>query len=368
MNESSHSRAVMNSHATLFKSRNTIKLFGIVAGILIAAVFFNYQPIAADTIPSGGISVSPYLEQISVNPSQTADTYTIELTNHYSSSVLIRLSTQDFKNLNESGQVEFLTSTQDRNNPYSIDRNLQFPYSEIAIGPNQSRVIPVTIANIQQLATGGHYGAIIFKITGVSSPGNNVVINQAVASLLFLSTIGQGTQSLSMTTPLVSSLMTSFPSSINAVFSNGGNTQTVPHGVIQITNSALRNVSQGQINSSSSLILPKTRRLFPIPLENTGQRLWPGYYHLNVYYRYAGQTQYSVYREKFFYISKYLLLCIFCLAIFIVLVVKYRYYLIPQKEKTKQKKIVEIIDTPKRKKISVTHDSSEETIIKIRPK
>jgi hypothetical protein len=333
----------------------------------VSILFSFCQTTAADNPTTDGLSISPYLEQIALNPNENSETYSIELTNHYSTTVLVHISAQDFTNLNESGQVQFLSPTQDSNNPYSIDHNLQFAYPEIAIGPNQSREIPVTIVNAQSLATGGHYGAVIVKVVGSASNGNNVVINQAIASLLFLNTVGQGTQSLSLTTPILNKFYMTFPGTIDTVFTNTGNTQTTPRGVIQITRGSNKIVSQALINANSSLVLPDSKRLFPITLQQTTKLLLPGKYTFKVYYRYAGQSAYTVYQQKFYYIGIPFIILAFCIAILLVLMLKYRHYIIPKRKKEKKNKTVKKIDTPKRKKISV-QDDSEETIIKIRPK
>jgi hypothetical protein len=335
---------------------------------ILSALLSTCQSVNADNPTTEGLSVSPYLEQIALNPNQNSDNYSILLTNHYPTTVLVHVSAQDFTNLNESGEVQFLSPLQDVHNPYSIDHSLQFAYSEVAIGPDQSREIPVTITNARSLATGGHYGAVIFKVIGSSSKGNNVVINQAIASLLFLDTVGQGTQSLSLTTPILNKLYLTFPRSINSVFSNSGNTQTTPRGVIQITNRSNRIVAQALINASSSLVLPDSKRLFPISLQQTTNLLLPGKYTFKIYYRYAGQSVYRVYQQQFYYFGIPFIILAICIAILLVLMVKYRYNILLKRKKVKSKKTVDKIDTPKRTKISIRYDDSEETIIKTHQK
>jgi hypothetical protein len=164
--------------------------------------------------------------------------------------------------------------------------------------------VPITVLNANQLAAGGHYAAIVYKVNGQTTKGsNNVSINQAVSSLVFLSTYGTGTQTTTLQSVISGSLLTNFPSSISLVIQNSGNTQTTPRGNIQIINSKGVVVSQDQINTISSLILPGSNRLFNFPVERTKTHIWPGYYTLKIYYRYDGQVGYNVYQKKFLYVG-----------------------------------------------------------------
>lgn len=253
-----------------------------------------------------GITVSPAIEQISLSQNQSSATYATQITNNTTAQVVISISAEDFTALNQTGSISFYNSNQlSSNNPHGLLNYLSIAYPEVALQPGQSQTVPVTILNANKLAAGGHYAALLFKVSHLASAkGNRITINQVVSSLVFLSTYGQGTQSVTLTTPVTGSLLTTLPQVINAVFVNTGNTQTAPRGYLQILDSSSRIVSQGQINTDSSLILPQSKRLFGLNLIQTKRHLWPGVYLLKIYYRHDGQTTYSVYEQKFLFVNQ----------------------------------------------------------------
>jgi hypothetical protein len=252
-----------------------------------------------------GITVSPAIEQLTLEPNQNSTTFQTQVTNNTASPVVLQVSAEDFTALNQNGGLSFFNGGAiDTNNPHGLLDFLSIGLSEIALGPRQSQTVPITILNANQLAVGGHYAALMFKVEGTSNgKGNKIIINQAVSSLIFLSTYGQGSQTTVLTTPITGRLLTSFPQTINMVFSNTGNTQTTPRGYVQILDSSSHVVSQGQLNINSNLILPTSSRLFALNLTQLKKHLWPGIYRLKVYYQHDGQATYSVYQQKFLYVN-----------------------------------------------------------------
>lgn len=302
----------------------------------ILCILIPSASVAADTpgssvIQNSGITVAPYIQQITLNPSAQSATYNINITNHYSVSVLIHLSVVDFTNLNESGHLRFLTPRQDIVNPYSLKNNIRFQYPEIILGAGMSQVLPVTIYNAGQLAAGGHFAAIQLQIENTSqNSDNNVVIDQASDSLLFVSSVGEGTQNINLATPVLGHIFTSFPTTVNTVFTDSGNTQSVPSGIVQIFNASHILISQTQINTNSNLVLPYAKRLFTINLNQPTAHLWPGYYTLKVTYGNNAQTKFKTYTETFLYISPQVIIfsAAFLVLLFIALVNYKRY--VPQ--------------------------------------
>jgi hypothetical protein len=304
-------------------------------------------------IPSG-ITVSPYNEQLMLTAGQQTASYNITVTNNYASPVLIELKVVDFTNINETGQLRFYTPQEDATNPYSLKNNVSFKYSNVVVGAYQSEQLPVTINNASQLAAGGHFGAILLQVDNTAGDtGNNVTINQASASLLFVSTEGQGTQNVQLATPLLGKVYTNLPTSLNAVFSDTGNTQTVPDGVVQLYGPKNHLLSQTQLNTNSDLVLPYSKRLYTIELNTPTGHLWPGRYTLKVTYGY-GSTQ-KTYSETFLYISTPVIVfsTIFIILLYIA-IVNYKNYLPQLIDKTRQsmqkKKPVATVDKKKTKK------------------
>jgi len=297
-----------------------IKYLLLGLGVCSALLFGSSKAYAANPVVKG-ITVSPAIEQIILNPNQNTAGFTVQVTNNTPSQVVLNVSAEDFTTLDQNGGISFYNPTLiNTNNPHGLLNFLSIGLSELALTPGQSQTVPISILNANQLAVGGHYSAILFKAAGsTNAHGNKVIINQAVSTLVFLSTYGQGTQTAALTTPVIGSLFTSFPQTINAVFSNTGNTQTTPSGYLQILDSSSRVVSQGQININSSLILPNSKRLFPLPLTQIKKHLWPGVYTLRIYYRHGNQNSYSLYQHRFLYVNGVLVLIIVVVITAIVL-------------------------------------------------
>lgn len=295
-----------------------IKYFLLSLGIGFAVIASTGHAYAA--LPKvNGITVSPAIEQLTLNPNQNTASFNEQVTNNTTNPVVLKIGAEDFTYLNQYGGLDFYNSSVDTNSHGLLDF-LSIGFNQVALGPMQSQTIPISILNANKLAVGGHYAALLFKIQGLPiAHGNQVVINQEVSSLVFISTYGQGTQTTNLATPLVGSIVTSLPQTINAVFTNNGNTQTTPDGYAQILDSASHVISQGQINTGSGLILPGSKRLFTFNLTQSTGHVWPGIYRLRVYYQHSGQTQYIVYQQKFLFVNKTIIFAVIVVIIALVL-------------------------------------------------
>lgn len=253
-----------------------------------------------------GITVSPAAQQLALSKDQNSLTFDTGIANNTPDSVIVQLSALDFTGLNQNGAIRFLTtSSQEKANPHYLASSLSFVLPEFSLAPYQTTNVPVIINNANQLSLGGHYAAIIYKVSNAPIIGNKNTVNihEAVSSLVFVSTEGSGTQSLILQYISIGSLFTHFPSSTNVVLADNGNTQTIPAGVIQILDSKQNIVSQTQINTTANLVLPQLNRLFNFRLTSLKTHPTTGYYTFKFYYKTAGQITYSLYQKKFLYIS-----------------------------------------------------------------
>lgn len=276
----------------------------------------------ATSLTASGITISPAIEQISLSPSQNSANFSIQITNNTKQPVIINISARDFTSLNQYGGIGFLTGNQSMlANGHGLANDLNIGLTQLALAASQSQNVPIIINNANSLAAGGHYTAINYNIHGpASKKANSVTINQSLSTLVFLSTSGQGTQTTTLSTPVISRFAATFPKTVSLVFSNSGNTQTVPRGVVQIYKKPTSIISQATINIDSGLILPSSSRLFNLKLTNMSSgHLWPGIYHLKVYYRHDGQTGYYIYQRSFLYLSSGLLIAISSLIILAVI-------------------------------------------------
>ena len=178
----------------------------------------------------------------------------------------------------------------------------------------------ISIINAENLAAGGHYGAIIYKPSAISSLLNNTKVSfiPSVASLIFLVTAGGGTQDLKLSNILQSRIDFSLPTTTSFIMANSGNTQTDPIGYVSLSGPGHHLIAQAIINHTSTLILPSSSVLMSVKLPtNNSLFAWPGIYTLKFVYSYSGSDKLTTITKSFVYIN--LLLVALLVVILIVL-------------------------------------------------
>jgi hypothetical protein len=276
-------------------------------GLLIAV---GLSPVLAATgfAATSGVTVSPALQQLTVNPGQQSAGFSAQITNHGSKTVVVDLTTNDFTALNQNGGVSFYTGHYNSAaNPHGLAYTMQPTETQVSLSPGQTTAVPVAINNINAMAAGGHYGAVIYTVRypatgGISAQVSN---NEVLSSLIFLNTAGRGTQTLHFGQLLLSSLYFHAPASVQFVLGNAGNTQTTPRGYVRIENAAGKVVAQGAVNQDSGLVLPGSARLFSTNLLSAPRSFFGGNYRLVIAYRPDNATRFSTYQKSFFVIGPF---------------------------------------------------------------
>jgi len=280
---------------------------------------------ALSTVSPSGITVSPAIENLTVAPNQDSVSFTSEVTNNTSQSVNIMVSTNDFTSLGQNGGISFYTGNySSKANPHGLAYWLQTNIDQFGLNPGKSQSVITTINNINLMARGGHYGALIYNIGTVNPTGggNQINNNPVVSTLIFLSTSGQGTQTLHLSQPLVSTLYVNPPQSIQFVLTDVGNTQTTPRGYIT-EDSGNREISRGIINTGSGLVLPGSARFFSVDLRSEASDFWGGIYRLTIFYRPDNANQYLTYSKNFYVIGP---VCFWVLGLLIVILISIMLY------------------------------------------
>jgi hypothetical protein len=260
---------------------------------------------ALNTVSPSGITVSPAIENLTVVPNQDSASFSSEVTNNTSQPVNIMLSTNDFTSLGQNGGISFYTGNYNsKANPHGLAYWLSSNIGQFGLNPGKSHSVITTINNIDLMARGGHYGALIYNIGAINSTGggNQINNNPVVSTLIFLSTSGQGTQTLHLSQPLVSTLYVHPPQSIQFVLTDVGNTQTTPRGYITEVDGN-KEISRGIINTGSGLVLPGSARLFSVDLRSEASDFWGGIYRLTIFYRPDNANQYLSYSKNFYVIG-----------------------------------------------------------------
>lgn len=257
----------------------------VTSGISLAATLQN--------IANNAISLSPFLQNITVSESDTTKSFNLELTNHSPNVQELDLTTRDFGSLNETGGILLEGSTDNYSQHYGLTSWLTLETDTVVLQPGEARTILVSINNRQDLQPGGHYAAVVAGVKSLDDQtGNHVAINQQLLSLILVDKQGGDHYDLKLKSVEQNGNWLHLPDDIKLQFQNPGNVHVVPRGQVLLKNPAGRVIARGIINSESAYVLPASLRDLYVRLIPVGRSLpLPGIYHVEVDYRYDGIDQ-----------------------------------------------------------------------------
>lgn len=290
-----------------------IVLIGVVT-MLIVAPASAHAATPVNTTPDG-LGVSPAIINLQATIHEEQLKFDNTITNDSNNAVRITARAVDFTMTGVSGDVLFSETSQ---SAYGLASQMSVSEPNFVIPPHQTKTVTVTIRETNTLKAGGHYGAVLYKVTDptpTSKTGSQsrVGIRKTVASLVFVTTAGKGTyqlQLLPIDNPIA---LFHLPNSYNLTFKNTGNTQVIPQGYVQVSGPLGTLYSRGTINTGSALVLPGTSRLLQTPVTRITHAWLPGRYTVKAYYRYAGSNTYQVQTTHFWYINFGSIICILIL-------------------------------------------------------
>lgn len=263
-------------------------------------------------------SITPSFREITLEEGQNEKEFSLAVSNNRDFPVVFRLSALDFGALDESGGVAFLGSSEDLKDKYSLASWIRLEKDAVVIKPGETQVVKGTIENKESLSPGGHYAAIVFKmeddennLAQGNDAASNVNFKPSVASLIFVRKSGGEIYNLKLEDQEIVRSFFGFFSGVRLHFQNMGNVHVTPRGFITVTDPVGREVSRGIVNEESGLILPETFRVFPVELRNTAFYFIPGYYNINIDYRYEGKNDFSSEKKRIFFIPvTFVVLCL----------------------------------------------------------
>ncbi|MDB5171002.1 MAG: hypothetical protein JWO35_696 [Candidatus Saccharibacteria bacterium] len=284
----------------------------------------------------GGITLSPFEQQLSIAPDDTTRIFNLDLTNNTSSLQELSLSARDFGSLNDTGGV-LLEGSKAYAQKYGLTSWLALGTNTVVLQPGEKRSVPVTIENRDSLQPGGHYGAVVASVNSLNGQGDNkVVINQQLLSLILVKKVGGERYNLKLKDVDQNGNWFRLPSKVKLRFQNPGNVHVVPRGVVKLKSPSGKILAQGIINSESAYILPETFRELYVPLTKVASSApLPGAYSVEVDYRYDGINLAAIksYPVRFLSLGTY--------AVLLVIVVVILYVLRRQKRASKKAAITE---------------------------
>ena len=304
----------LRMHKVMIRSRRCHKplivflfLISAVVGLLSVSCYGGTAQAAVTSAP-GVLRVSPALSDFSLSPGETSTTVVTTVTNPTSSRLTIAISVRDFgAQADKPGAISLYTNGYNpKTNPHSLQATMSVNPSSVVLGAHESEKVAVILSNLDQLAPGGHYGAVLFSPQSVVAGGGSskVSLQSAVASLIFLKTASGGTQQLRLLPLNLDTLRFGLPSSLYVDFTNTGNTQTAPRGQLTLFGPTGTIVSTTVLNTGSGLILPGSSRLFTVDMFRPSPlHALPGKYRLELRYRTDGQARLTVVSRTFYYVN-----------------------------------------------------------------
>jgi hypothetical protein len=263
---------------------------------------------AEPTSAAAGLTVTPAFQMVSLSAAKPTAQYTLTLGNSTTHDQNFRLTTADFKSLDESGGVAFLgTPASELDHPYGLASWMRLEKDTVFVPAGKSAPIIVTVDNRSSLAPGGHYGAVL--ATAVTDTGQPYVgdprvgVRQVISSLILLTKEGGAEPNLKLVSQTTNGHVWRLPSVVTERFQNSGNLHLVPRGVVEVRDPAGRVVERGAINPDSGIILPESFRRYQTDIRAVTTGWVPGRYSLVASYRYDGTDQTSTVTISFWYLG-----------------------------------------------------------------
>lgn len=276
-----------------------MKIFTLLFLLLFSVI--NPDPVAAQKETSG-LTLSPPFKEITLKNEASQSSYFIEITNQTSKGQILYLSVVDFGSLNESGGVAFLgTEREILERKYSLASWVSLEKDTLEVESGKAQKIKVTIINKESLSPGGHYAAVVATLNSGKEESRNISLNAAFASLIFVKKTGGEIYRLDLIEKEIHSNLFNLPDKIDLRFQNRGNVHVVPRGTVTVADSKGTIISRGIINPESGIILPESFRLYQTVLDRLNLPLLPGFYALNIQYRYEGREDFTRDSSAFFY-------------------------------------------------------------------
>lgn len=217
---------------------------------------------------TASLQVAPAYAEVTLEKPDETQKLELTYTNNSQSLLELELFPIDFKQADDLGSIQLLPAPGSYS--YSLSSFLSLESRSIILEPGQEKSFIVTIRNRQDLSPGGHYAAIVAKITHsdtekVSEPK----LQPAVSSLILLRKVGgeRFNMSLKDVNWPGSSLIFSYPRQVLLTFQNEGNIHLIPYGRIDVKDMFGRLLYKGIINTGSLAVFPESRRHIYVDLE-----------------------------------------------------------------------------------------------------
>lgn len=251
----------------------------------------------------GGLSIGPFLQEVTLQKGQAESTFPITVTNTTKAELPLRLTVVDFGAADEAGGINFLSDATDIEKRYGLASWIRLEKDVLVLKPGTSQQVKVTVENRASLSPGGHYGAVVFRLDTSANPDTiqpKVNFTKAVSTLVLAKKLGGEKHSLTLSSATWSGPPFALPREAKLRFLNNGNVHEVPRGDVIIRDTFGRVLRQGQLNEGSTIVLPESVRAYRVKLAEQ-KALWlPGWVTVTTRYRLSDTDPYTTSVSSFF--------------------------------------------------------------------
>jgi len=301
-----------------------VLIVALSLSLVLPSMVYAQSP--AKVVPtSRDITISPFLQTVTIAGSEATKTFPVELTNGTKTDKIFNLSVLDFGTLGETGGLVFAgANASSLVKKYGLASWLQLDMNTLTIAAGQKAKVTATITNANDLSPGGHYAAIVATVDASEASGSNTVnLKQKISSLVFATKTGGETHDLHLASMTSNASWHSLPTEVVLRFQNKGNVHVVPRGLVELKNPVGQVISKGVINEASSYVLPESTRALTVNLTAIKKSLSrPGAYHLVVNYRYDGYENYATRTATVKYVPLVLVLLTIVILTGLIIIVR----------------------------------------------
>ncbi len=224
-----------------------MRVFSTLASLFFC-IFLITQSASALTI------ISPHFE-ISLDPG-TEESGFVKLYNETSETVVLTPTVEIFTQGDTPGQPVYVPSDSesDHTNWFILEND------ELQLEPGQVAAVPFTVEVPETAAPGGYYAALFWQ-TQPQDLSAGVAISGRVGALVFLTVLGEVSESAQSKLIVDKNIAFELPLSITANIENTGSIHMRPK-VTATVRTLFNKIHTLQLNQNNSIILPGTQRQF----------------------------------------------------------------------------------------------------------
>lgn len=308
-----------------------MRIYKLALGLAVSISMAGLWPASSFALNSAthptGITISPATQNIDIINGQGNEVVNFSITNDEPINQTVTLKATSFNSLNYTGGIFFIGTTPSQSVSQALTNWLVLPSNVIEIPADKTVIVPLLIKNIESLAPGGHYAALLVYINQNQSSKSSAVNVQPVAtSLMFITKVNGATYKMSLEKVIAPRSFFNLPSNTTLTFYNSGNTQVTPRGYVAITDSKNHLISKGIINTESLYLLPGNYRNYQVQLNSVMKTKEIGDYKLSVFYTFDGYNGVREYQESLFLGTPALLIELSLILLIIIAVFSFLFW------------------------------------------